>query len=119
MEDINDKLLIYQKLDKIEDKFEKKFDKLDSRVDDIDKKLAVYNQQLEIHIQGVITAREENKILREYIDSETTKIVDDIKPIGDHVQKLQTYASFTLKVCGWIVSLTAFAYLVLQILGVR
>lgn len=60
-----------------------KMERLDSRIDNVDKQLAIYNEQLTQHIEGVKQAKEENKLLREYIDLETQKLSERLKPIED------------------------------------
>lgn len=65
-----------------EERVEVKLDKLDERLDSVDKQLAVYNKQLEIHIEGVNQNR-----------SSINKLDDDIKPVKEHVAKMQGAAS--------------------------
>lgn len=84
---------IYDKLDRIDEKFERKFEKLDKCLDDVDKRLAIYNEQLKVHVAGVETAREENRMLREYIDVCVARIEEDIEPISRHVENVKSTVS--------------------------
>jgi len=85
---------IDDKYDKIEDKFDDKFTKLNERIDTIVKHLSVYNQQLTKHIEGVKSIREENKLLKDYIDVEKKKLEkkfeEEVKPLAEYVGKEKT-----------------------------
>lgn len=75
-------------------RLEDKLDKLDERLDTVDKHLAVYNVELERHIEGTIQNRNAINLLKE-----------ELTPIKDHVH--------TLKVITWSASglLTILFYL--------
>ena len=115
----NEVLMLYQKLDKIEEKLENKLDKLDGRVDGVDKELAIYNEQLKVHIEGVMQAREENALLKNYIDIETEKIRADLKPVVDHINHLKNIVIVSKKLAGWVSAVIVFVYTVLQLMGKR
>lgn len=69
------------KFKRIEDKIDKLSDKFEStneRLGNIDKTVAVYNEQLKIHIEGTVQNRESLKIFQSKMESE-------IKPIASHV----------------------------------
>ena len=117
---------IYEKLDKLDEKFDRKFDKLDTRQDNTEKQLIVYNEQLKTHIAGVQEARKENAMLREYIDLENEKLRKDIAPIAQHVINIQSNVTFwkklsnyILKAIGIISVISGLVYSIMQIKGLR
>jgi len=117
---------IYEKLDKLDEKFDRKFDKLDTRQDITEKQLIVYNEQLKTHIAGVQEARKENAMLREYIDIENEKLRNDISPIALHVGSIQSNILFwkklgniVLKTIGVISVVSGLIYSILQIKGLQ
>ena len=69
------------------DKIDAKTDRLDERLDRIDVHMAVYNEQLKIHIEGVKQVREENAAL-----------AAEVKPIARKVH----YAEGAIKFIGLI-----------------
>lgn len=93
---------IFDKLDKLDEKFDRKMDKLEQRIDCVDKDLIVYNEQLKHHIEGVRLLKQENEMLREYIDKETNILHDDLVPIKNHVQKMEGWRTFLKKLPGWV-----------------
>lgn len=86
-------------------RLEDKLDSLDKRLDNVDIKLAVYNEQLIIHIAGVQEAREEIK-----------RVDDDLKPIKKHVAMVEG----ALKLIGLgatLASLVAGAFSIIHYIG--
>lgn len=75
---------IHEKLDKMDSKIDVLADKLA----DVNVRLIEYNAELTRHIEGVQLAREENKILREFVHKENADIREDIKPIQEHVNRV-------------------------------
>lgn len=73
-----------------------KLDIMDERIDSIDKNLAVYNEQLKVHIEGTIQNRKQIAALDQ-------KILDKITPVEDHVKAVNTI----LKLAGGIALLLA------------
>lgn len=65
--------------------------------------LAVNTKQLEIHIEGVMLAREQNDILRKDLDSR-------LAPIQEHVIQVRTM----LKVFAVVAGLPAFVYYIIM-----
>lgn len=80
-------LLIYEKMDNLDIKFDSKFDRLNDSQDEVSKHMAVYNNELKRHIEGVEMAREENKLLRQYLEQK-------LNPIERHVSKIDTLFTF-------------------------
>lgn len=74
---------IHSKLDRLD----VKIDGLNDRLGDVNVRLAEYNSELTRHIEGVQLAREENKLLKEFVHKE-------IEPIKDHVKMV----NWTLRV---------------------
>lgn len=108
-------LRLYDKMDRGAEKLDRRLEKMDARVDNIDKSLAVYNEQLKVHIQGVEQARIENKQLREYIDVEVTKITRSISPITKHLVRLQNITWFLVKIGGLVAAILGVAYTLKQL----
>jgi len=73
-----------------------KLDIMDERIDSINKNLAVYNEQLKVHIEGTIQNRKQIAALDQ-------KILDKITPVEDHVKAVNT----VLKLAGGIAILLA------------
>lgn len=78
---------ILNKLDKLDEKFDIKMEVMDQRIGNLDKHLAVYNVELQKHIEGVELAREENKLLKEYIEIK-------VKPIETYLDSKKTIKKF-------------------------
>lgn len=77
------------KLNKISDKI----DKLDDRLDAIDTHMAVYNEQLKIHIKR------------------TELLESDVAPIKDHIAQVRgvsKFVSFTIAVIGVILAVVSY-----------
>lgn len=67
---------------------------MDARLDTMDKNLAVYNEQLKIHIEGTNLNRQEIKSLR-----------SDLRPVERHVDSVNTILKFS---GGFAILLAAF-----------
>lgn len=104
----SDNSRVYEKLDKIEEKFERKFDKLEVRADNMEKELIVYNEHLKTHIEGVNQARRQNDMLREYLDVKVKELEDDMRPVVKHVEKLTSYMSVLGKLWKGMISFLGF-----------
>lgn len=76
---------VEEKLEKLADKVENTNDRLNS----IDKTVAVYNEQLKIHIEGTIQNRETIRILQDKLESE-------LKPIKSHVSLMNNIAKIVI-----------------------
>lgn len=61
--------------------------------------LAVNTKQLEIHIEGVRLAREQNDLLKKDFDTRFEALNSDIKPIKNHVSFVKG-ALWALGICG-------------------
>jgi hypothetical protein len=85
----------------------------------IDKSLAVYNEQLKYHIEGVMQLREQNKLLREYIDCENQKLKEALQPVLDEKIKIKSIRSFIIKIGSIITFILGSAYLILKVFGLR
>lgn len=79
---------------------DEKLDKLDERLDNIDKNLAVYNVQLEKHIEGVKQARLENDQTREILLLKEKEIQEEIKPIKKHVDLVNLIVKIVISSAG-------------------
>ena len=88
---------LFDKLDKLDDKIDRKFEKTDRRLDGVEKELIVYNEQLKIHVEGVRQLKQENEMLREYIDLETNKLTQKIEPIKEHFETKEKNKQFLIK----------------------
>ena len=73
-------------LDKL-DKLESVHERMDERIDNIDKSLAVYNEQLKVHIEGTVQNRKQIAALDQ-------KILDKVTPIEDHVKSVNAILKF-------------------------
>ena len=93
---------IYSKLDKIEEKMDRRLEKIEHRLDSTEKHLAVYNEQLTIHIQGVEETKKQNELLKQYMDKE-------LAPIRDHVVTVKKFASFVTQAGGLLLFVLAVA----------
>jgi hypothetical protein len=80
--------LVLEKLNKIDEKVER----LDSRQDSMDKSMAVYNEQLRIHIAGVKEAREQF----------ASHVKEEFAPVKKHVDMM----NFTFKAIGFLFTAT-------------
>jgi predicted transcriptional regulator len=89
---------VFDKLDKFEDKFDRKIERIDKRLDGVEKELVIYNEQLKYHIEGVRQLKQENKMLREYIDIETIKLQEQFAPVVNHVESIKSFGSGLKKV---------------------
>jgi hypothetical protein len=83
--------VIEKKIDKLEDKFVKDLDWKSS----IDTHLAVYNEQLKIHIEGVHEIKRQNELLEGYITKETQIIRKELEPIKAHIIVINTMIKYT------------------------
>lgn len=80
------------KFKRIEEKLEKLADKVEStneRLASIDKTVAVYNEQLKIHIEGTVQNRQSIKESNERIEAE-------LKPIKSHVTLMNNLAKIII-----------------------
>ena len=68
-------------LEKIEDRL----DEISKQIAEMNKTLAVNTTQLEIHIEGVKQAREQNDILRVNLERQIVEIQEQFKPINKHI----------------------------------
>lgn len=59
-------------------KIDDKLDKICDRLADIDKSVAVYNEQLKLHIEGTVQNREQLRLFREKVEA-------DLTPVKKHV----------------------------------
>lgn len=59
-------------------KIDAKLDKICDRLADIDKSVAVYNEQLKLHIEGTVQNRDQLKLFREKVEA-------DLTPVKKHV----------------------------------
>lgn len=109
---------IYEKLDKLDEKFDRKFDKLDTRQDNTEKQLLVYNEQLKTHIAGVQEARKENAMLREYIDLENDKLRKNIAPMASAFNFWKKAGKYTLAMVGVASLVAGLVYSLIQIKGI-
>lgn len=99
-----------------------KMDKIDNRVDSIDKQLAIYNEQLIHHIEGVNQAKQQNSLLREYVDNEKGKIERRIEPLEEAKEQSEIRRAFlmkigdiSLKVIGAVATIGGLIYSILSI----
>jgi len=106
---------IYEKIDKIDDKLERKFDKVERRLDNVEQELVIYNEQLKHHIEGVKQARKQNDMLKEYIDIENKKVLNEFKPIKQHIEKVNGVMSGLSFISGWIFKVLGFVGVILGI----
>ena len=77
--------------------------------------LAVNTKQLEIHIEGVRLAREQNEILRKDVDARFEKAAKDLGPIRDHVKFVNQSVKIWLKIIGGLFALPACLYYLISI----
>lgn len=63
-----------ERLNRIDEKLEK----ISDRLSDIDKSVAVYNEQLKLHIEGTVQNRDQLKLFREKVEA-------DMAPVKKHV----------------------------------
>ncbi len=98
---------IFDKIDRLDEKFDRKMDILDRRLDSLDKQLAIYNVELQKHIEGVKLARTENALLKAHLDEKVKEIESTILPIDEHVKRVNTIAIFIAKIFGLISALVA------------
>lgn len=75
------------------------------------KTLSANTRQLEIHIEGVRLAREQNAILRNEFDLRREEVNARLSPIEDHVK----FFSRITKMVAWSVVLPASVYYIIQI----
>lgn len=66
-------------------KLESKIEQICEDISEIKKTMAVNTKELEIHIEGVKLAREQNDLLREDIEKRFNHLDEEIKPIKAHV----------------------------------
>jgi hypothetical protein len=64
----------------------KKLDTFNDRLADTEKHLAVYNEQLKIHIAGVKEAQRRNNLLEQTLQLEVVKFNKKLEPITSHVK---------------------------------
>lgn len=83
--------IIEKKLDNVEEKFMKDLGWKSS----IDTHLAVYNEQLKVHIEGVQEIKAQNKLLETYINNETKSIKKELEPIKAHIIVINTILKYT------------------------
>lgn len=68
-------------------RLEDKLDKVSDRLSDIDKNVAVYNQQLILHIEGTIQNREQLDLFRKKMEA-------DLAPVKKHIAMLEGILKF-------------------------
>lgn len=68
-------------------RLENKVDKISENVSSMDKNLAIYNEQLKIHIEGTEQNRESIKFLQ-------TKIEAEFKPVNKHINMVEGALKF-------------------------
>lgn len=93
-------LLLNDKIDQVEAKIDTRFDKVESQLDK-------YNLLLAEHIAGVQLAREENKLLKEYIEKETETITAKIEPIDEHVTMVKGFIKYAGAIIGLLATIVA------------
>lgn len=115
---------IYDKLDKLDEKFDRKSEKIERRLDGVERELVIYNEQLKTHIEGVRQLKEENLMLREYIDVEKEKLEHSLNPViiyVDNVKKTLSFVKRTFQMTSYIVTaigtLLGIIYTIKEILG--
>lgn len=106
---------LYEKLDKLDEKLDRKFEKQDIRVDNIEKQLIVYNEELKRHIEGVQLAREENKLLADYIQMEIEKMDEKIHPITQHIESKKNQWKYISKIFSTSMKVLGFVSLLVGI----
>jgi dynactin complex subunit len=100
---------VYGKIEKLEEKLDGRLDKVESHLESLDKQMVIYNSELSRHIEGVQLAREENKLLKTYIEKETEQIELKIKPIQEHVIFVQNSLTLMMKIGGIVAGLIGIA----------
>lgn len=83
-------------------RLESKLDKIVEEIAEIKQTLAVNTKELEIHVEGVILAREQNNILRQEMENRFDSVDSDLKPIKSHVAFVKG-AIWSLGIAGAIV----------------
>ena len=63
-----------------------KVDSMDGRLHKQEKHLAVYNEQLTIHIQGTAEANRKNDLTEQKLELEIAKVNKTLNPIQTHVK---------------------------------
>lgn len=74
----------------MDDRFQRLDDKLDKvtdRLSDIDKNVAVYNEQLKLHIEGTVQNREQLHLFRQKLES-------DLAPVKKHIAMIEGVLKF-------------------------
>jgi len=78
------------------DKLSEKQDLQNEKIMSIDKNLAVYNEQLKIHIEGTVQNREQIKLLKESFNTE----LDPVKKHINHVEGVLKFLGIVSLVLG-------------------
>lgn len=66
--------------------------------------LAVNTRQLEVHIEGVQLARQQNDILKRDVDNRMYEINANIEPIKVHVTKVQLWGKIAAWTAGTVIA---------------
>lgn len=73
---MDDSKLLQDKLDRVADKMESRLANIESKMSDMAVQMAVYNAELNRHIEGVALARKENEQLRAKYNTEIPPLQD-------------------------------------------
>lgn len=88
---------------------------IQTEIQTMNKILVVNTTQLEIHIEGVRLAREQNDLLREDIDNRFKLNQEDLQPIKDHITFVNKTIKLWIKVLTVLVALPAFSYYTISV----
>ena len=92
-----------------------KQEKMSDKQIEIFETLSENTKQLEIHIEGVKLAREQNAILRADVEKKFDKVDNEIQPLKEHVQYVNVAFKFWGKLFAVIIGLPACIYYVISI----
>lgn len=92
-----------------------KQEKMSDKQGDIFETLSENTKQLEIHIEGVKLAREQNLILRADVERKFEKVDNELIPLKNHVQYVNVAFKFWGKLFAVIFGLPACVYYLLSI----
>lgn len=89
---------------------EDKVDNIKEDVAQINTHMAVYNEQLTQHIEGVKQAREENKILKEYVEEKIKPLEESYIESRSKAMIMGKIVDITLRIIAVVISIIGVIY---------
>ncbi len=100
------------RFDKLEDKLDKLKDEIAQLNTTVATGFAVYNKQLEIHIE----ATNQNRDAIKFTNSEVTRVKEELEPIKDHVKFIKKFGVLAGKVAVFLAGAASLIFAAIEAL---